>query len=98
MFTNLCFTRIGASTGVVLSNILFSIVTGSVDTVVICFAGSPDELEENHPAESQDIRAAWKEAWPGTIDRISKSNSVSAISPGEPRPLARRRSLEKIFF
>jgi hypothetical protein len=41
-----------------------SIVSSAVNTVIVCFAEAPAEFEQNHPILSQEMRAAWREAWP----------------------------------
>jgi len=54
--------------GIVLSNVLFSIIDSSVCAVIVCFAGSPVEFHRNHPELSHEMRHAWKEVWPGSLD------------------------------
>lgn len=71
--------------GVVQSNILFSAITSTVDTIMICFAGSPDIFERRYPFKCMVFRSAWKTAWPGTIDYVN----------GETR--AKRKSLNGIM-
>ena len=83
MFNFFIIDRIGAVVGVVLSKVLFSIISSSADAVIICFAGSPDVLEKNHPLKSQELRSAWREAWPGTVGFILNTSNlnVTAESP-----------------
>lgn len=59
---------IGFLVGVVLSIVLFSIIESSVQGVIVCFAGSPVEFHRNHPELSHEMRHAWKEVWPGSLD------------------------------
>ena len=73
METSLQMDRIGFIVGVVQSNILFCVITSTVDTIMICFAGSPDKFEIRDPLKYLEFRSAWKEAWPGTIDFIDVS-------------------------
>lgn len=54
--------------GIVLSAVLFQIIDSSVCAVIVCFAGSPVEFHRNHPALSHEMRNAWKEVWPGSLD------------------------------
>ena len=59
---------IGFLVGIVLSTVLFSIIESSVQGVIVCFAGSPVEFQRNHPDLSHEMRHAWKEVWPGSVD------------------------------
>lgn len=50
----------GASCG-----ILFGVVTSAVNTVVVCFAESPNSLRNNHgPELSDELIEAWRKAYP----------------------------------
>lgn len=51
-------------TGFLISSILMSVVGSAVNTVIVCFAESPAEFEQNHPHLSAEMRAAWRQAWP----------------------------------
>lgn len=59
---------IGFLVGIVLSTVLFSIIESSVQGVIVCFAGSPVEFQRHHPELSHEMRHAWKEVWPGSLD------------------------------
>lgn len=59
---------IGFLVGIVLSTVLFSMIESSVQGVIVCFAGSPVEFQRNHPDLSHEMRHAWKEVWPGSLD------------------------------
>jgi len=59
---------IGFVVGIVLSTVLFSIIDSSVNAAIVCFAGSPVEFHRNHPVLSHEMRHAWKEVWPGSLD------------------------------
>jgi len=50
--------------GLIFSSILMSVVGSAVDTVIVCYAESPQEFEANHPALSGEMRSAWMQAWP----------------------------------
>jgi len=55
----------GAILGGTSAGILLGVVTSAVNTVVVCFAESPNQLRINHdPAVSQDLLAAWRKAYP----------------------------------
>ena len=55
---------IGFITGAVLTSTLLTLVSSAVNTVIVCYAEAPREFEENHPKLSQDMHAAWRQAWP----------------------------------
>jgi Plasma-membrane choline transporter len=59
---------LGAVLGLVVNSILFSVVSSSVNTVLVCFASSPFDFGRNHPELSAEMRAAWREVWPGALD------------------------------
>lgn len=50
--------------GLVFSSILMSVVSSAVNTVIVCFAESPNEFEANHPDLSREMRSSWMQAWP----------------------------------
>jgi len=50
--------------GFALCATLFSVVSSAVNTVIVCYAEAPAEFQQNHPQLSQDMQAAWKQAWP----------------------------------
>ena len=60
----LLFHSVGFLVGFVLSSILMSVVGSAVNTVIVCFAESPAEFEENHPQLSAEMRSAWRSGWP----------------------------------
>lgn len=55
---------IGIFTGFVLASTLMSVVGSAVNTVIVCFAEAPAEFQLNHPQLSNEMRAAWTQAWP----------------------------------
>lgn len=56
---------LGAILGGASSGILFGVVTSAVNTVVVCFAASPNQLRINHDPElSHDLIEAWRKAYP----------------------------------
>jgi len=96
---------IGTVVGLVLTNVLFCIISSSVDAVIICFAGSPDEFLKNHPSNSHEMRSAWREAWPGTVDFIASANVHAAlkspssfVSPGPNYLLGENRQKLDVIF
>jgi hypothetical protein len=56
---------LGSILGGASCEILFGVVTSAVNTVVVCFAESPNQLRINHdPQLSQDLIQAWRKAYP----------------------------------
>jgi hypothetical protein len=63
--TSLATFLVGMVLGFVLSNVLFQVVASAVDTVVVCFAEAPTQLQQNHRHEiSQRMIQAWRTAYP----------------------------------
>jgi len=54
----------GLVVGFVMSSILLNVVSSAVNTVIVCFAESPQEFDINHPQLSMEMRTAWKQAYP----------------------------------
>lgn len=50
--------------GFVLASIMMSVVASAVNTSIVCFAEAPREFEVNHPQLSNEMRNAWRQAWP----------------------------------
>jgi len=72
---------LGSIIGLVLSFILFGIIVSSVNAVIILFAGNPVEFEQNHPELSHEMRAAWKEVFPGKVDFVETNHLYSDSDP-----------------
>ena len=51
-----------------VSSVLFGIISSSVNAVIVLFATSPVDFEENHPELSEEMRSAWREVWPGCME------------------------------
>ena len=55
---------VGFVTGMVLTSTLLTLVSSAVNTVVVCYAEAPAEFQTNHPTLSDEMRGAWRQAWP----------------------------------
>jgi hypothetical protein len=55
---------IGAVIGFILCSTLFSPISSAVNATIVLFAEAPAELEQNHPLLSEQMREAWKVAYP----------------------------------
>lgn len=84
---------VGFLVGVVVSSVLFGIISSSVSAVIVCFAASPVDFEQNHPKLSQEMRTAWREVWPGCMEIVDMRLAVASyLDPtmngnGEHQPL-----------
>jgi Plasma-membrane choline transporter len=54
----------GFIVGYAMSSTLFSVVSSAVNTVIVCYAEAPNEFQANHPKLSDQMRTAWRQAYP----------------------------------
>ena len=62
-----------------VSSVLFGIISSSVNAVIVLFATSPVDFEENHPELSEEMRNAWREVWPGCMDIVDMRHQVGGF-------------------
>ena len=74
----------GVLIGFILTRVLFGAVGSAVNAVLVCFASSPVDFEQNHPELSQEMRAAWREVWPGALDIVDLRVALNVPGPHEP--------------
>ena len=55
---------IGFLYGLLLSNVLISVVSSAVNTCVVCFAEAPNDFRANHPVLAARMMEAWRLAYP----------------------------------
>ena len=55
---------IGFIVGYGMCTTLFSLISSAVNTVIVCYAEAPNEFQTNHPALSERMLMAWRQAWP----------------------------------
>jgi len=55
---------IGMVIGIVLCSTLFSLISSAVNATIVLYAEAPAEFQANHPQLSEQMRAAWKQAYP----------------------------------
>merc|ERR1712232_1262996 len=58
----------GIIIGFITPSIIMGIVSSAVNTIIVCFAESPAEFEENHPELSRLLKEAWVERYPEMND------------------------------
>ena len=73
----------GVIIGLVLPSVVFSLISSSVNAVLICFASSPMDFEVQHPELSHNMRAAWRNVWPGAVD-IDDAETVRLATQASP--------------
>jgi len=74
----------GLIIGVIVSSVLFGLISSAVNAVIVLFAGSPVEFDRNHHELSHEMRSSWREVWPGCMDvhdmKISAMEGVSRLN------------------
>jgi xanthosine utilization system XapX-like protein len=55
---------LGMFVGYAMCAVMFSVVSSAVNTVLVCYAEAPNEFAANHPQLANQMRAAWRAAWP----------------------------------
>lgn len=60
----LFLNRIGCAFGLIIGSIMFNIVSGAVNTTIVCFAEMPADLDKNHPQLSEKMRTEWLSIFP----------------------------------
>lgn len=50
--------------GTVVSRMILGVVMSACDTVLVCFAEAPRELEQNHPGIHRSLIQAWQQVYP----------------------------------
>jgi hypothetical protein len=70
--------------GVVEASVMMYVVRGSVNTLIVCWADNPQQIERNHPALSREMIDAWARAFP---DSMMDPNSVEPTPVNAPATL-----------
>lgn len=73
---------VGVVNGIVLTSVLFSVISSAVNAVIVCFATSPVDFDQNHPQLSDDMRNAWREVWPGALDLVDLRIAMASPALG----------------
>jgi len=61
--SSFCFSA-GFAIGALFASTLLGVVSSATNTVIVCYAEAPNEFQQNHPRLSEDMRLAWRQAWP----------------------------------
>jgi hypothetical protein len=67
--------------GLVLTSVLFGVISSAVNAVLVCFAASPVDFERHHPELSHEMRSAWREVWPGALDVVDMRINLAMPPP-----------------
>lgn len=60
----LLYYRAGFVIGALFASTVLGVISSAVNTVIVCYAEAPNEFQQNHPQLSEDMRLAWRQAWP----------------------------------
>jgi hypothetical protein len=74
--------RIGFVIGYIVSAVMVNVIQGAVNTLIVCWADSPSRLEENHPELAQEMRDAWRAAFPAEAD--VQAEAIATPASGTP--------------
>ena len=58
---------LGLVVGLTITSILMSTIASSVNAVIVLFAESPADFQQNHPELSTKMRTIWNEVFPGSV-------------------------------
>ena len=50
--------------GILLSSLVFQVLSSSVDTIIVLYAEAPNECHQNHPQLAREMHDTWSQAWP----------------------------------
>lgn len=66
---------------------MMSVVRGGLNTLVVCFADAPAQLEENHPELTQEMIEAWAKSFPELIQPTAFEPPTAEPVATEARPV-----------
>merc|ERR1712150_170856 len=73
---------VGLIMGLIISSTSLFVIESAVRTIIVCFAESPTEFEENHPQLYQRMMDGWNETYPEIfaeateLDDIKKADNL----------------------
>lgn len=65
------FVRLGFSINGVVSGIMMNVIHGAVNTLIVCWAESPESFRDNHKHWADKITEVWSSAFPGSQDHYN---------------------------
>jgi hypothetical protein len=64
VLTILIACRFGLGLGFYLALTFANVLVSAVNTIIVCFAEAPQDLQRNHGALSRQMREAWNKVYP----------------------------------
>uniref|UniRef100_A0A7S2HDT4 Choline transporter-like protein n=1 Tax=Helicotheca tamesis TaxID=374047 RepID=A0A7S2HDT4_9STRA len=55
---------VGLIVALFICHVMMSVILGAVNTVIVCFAESPEKLAENHPELTREMAEIWSDVFP----------------------------------
>jgi hypothetical protein len=52
------------------------VVKGAVNTLIVCWADNPTQIEKDHPEIACKLRTAWEQAFPGVTSAAHASPTL----------------------
>lgn len=71
----MCFCK-SMAIGFVASSIMMRVIEGSMNTLIVCWAEHPSQIEANHPELSKELIIAWSEAFPDSFFHFSANQAT----------------------
>mmetsp|Transcript_3966 Transcript_3966/g.9699 ORF Transcript_3966/g.9699 Transcript_3966/m.9699 type:complete len:681 (-) Transcript_3966:1947-3989(-) len=73
-----CF-GIGMIFGVVSASCMMRVIKGGINTLIVCWADHPHQIESNHPALSEELIDEWSTAFPKSFFYLPPVAEASAV-------------------
>jgi len=73
------FFRIGTILGFWVAGVMMNVVKGGVNTIIVCWADSPNVFEMNHPSLTREMADSWTSVFP-EIDARTRPVYTSNVS------------------
>ena len=64
-----------------MSGIMMNVIHGAVNTLIVCWAESPESFRDNHKYWADQMEEVWSSAFPGT--QFQEVNSVDPTNLGQ---------------
>lgn len=68
-----------------MSGIMMNVIHGAVNTLIICWAESPEIFEDNHKDWARQMSEVWASAFPGTqIQEAARNHAPANVASPNP--------------
>ena len=61
---------------------MMNVIQAAVNTLIVCWAESPESFRDNHKYWADQITAIWSSAFPETYTRLSHSDRTEIAESG----------------